>query len=651
MVPLQLLEDASVTETSSSSESDNEDLSTVEDQGGVTSPAGISIATPDKDSDTNQQLDDQSVDRLSSGSDATLPYCDNSDSNSNVSSRDVSRDSSPYPSCSDLNLRFSSQIDRSSDVSQESSPCMSPADFSVRRSARLDRSSDTSRDASPLIFDSDFGLRRSSRNRARLKNIPPLKATRNLSSFLFDENSASNSSMAGENSLLGIRSSLFKDDSLSRRSSKSSELTEDSDDCDIHANKLFENSKTLDTGSKLSASFHGLLDKVNKSDNGDKLENTGTDNTDNDDIGDDNVKDDDDDHNVNESCLTDENLTEDEKSICKEVDNVNNNNENSEKLFGSEIKNSSAGETNVMKVQNFVENNKEFSASETEVVEESNIESEDVNDGFTGKVHKDRSSLSDNECSNIENVDMLLSEKVKISDVTEVGGITNDVGESVQDIKKEKNFIDFPVKLLTDSNDCSEKTNHSEEVNMKVDESESAKEKEGDGEEVIKSIKVNDEESEMKKENLLEDDKVQVRTEVKNELVIDKLETNIKVESDTAMSVEVKTEGVTDESKQDGVKDTSEKIEDSEKVKMEYNSVKIKPEYSKREIKTESDILQSGDTIMDVKDIKPGEGDKIEKLEESEEEEEEEEKVRILKFYFLNHYPARTDNDKPLPPV
>lgn len=204
------------------------------------------------------------MDRLSSGSDATLPYCDNSDTNSNFSSQDQSRESSPYPSCSDLSLRFSSQIDRSSDVSQESSPCPSPADFGLRRGTRFDRSSDTSRDASPLIFDSDFGLRRSSRNRVRLKNIPPFKAARNLSAFLLEENSASNSSITGENSLSGMgTSSLFKDDMSSRRSSKSSEMTEESNDCDINVNRLFANSRTSDSSADFSENFHHVLEGKN----------------------------------------------------------------------------------------------------------------------------------------------------------------------------------------------------------------------------------------------------------------------------------------------------------------------------------------------------------------------------------------------------
>lgn len=270
VVPLQLLDDTSITEDTSSSSSD-EDLSAAETQepdkrNEPSTSADVSEFVPDQDEqslDTERDgdIDDHLVDRLSSGSDATLPYCDNSDSNSNMSSQEHSRESSPYPSCSDLSLRFSSQIDRSSDVSQESSPCPSPADFGLRRGMRTDRSSDTSRDASPLIFDSDYGLRRSSRNRARLKNIPPLKAARNLSSFLFEENSASNSSVAGESSLSGMGTSLFKDDTISRRSSKSSEMTEESNDCDINVSKLFANSRTCASSTGLSVNFHKVLNR------------------------------------------------------------------------------------------------------------------------------------------------------------------------------------------------------------------------------------------------------------------------------------------------------------------------------------------------------------------------------------------------------
>lgn len=246
--------------------SSSDDDSTVDTTSEVKPPEPVPGTSTDLDpvvdginGDIEKEQDSRSVDQLSSGSDATLPYCDNSDSNSNVSSRDCSRDSSPYPSCSDLSLHYSSRIDRSSDLSQESSPCPSPGDFgNGRRSAKVDRYSDTSRDASPLIFDSDFGLRRSSRNRARLKNIPPLHAARDLSNFLLDENSASNSSLAGENSLSGLGSSLFKDTVSSRRSSKSSEVTEDSNDCDIQVSKLFTNSKTSNSA-VINKGFHKVL--------------------------------------------------------------------------------------------------------------------------------------------------------------------------------------------------------------------------------------------------------------------------------------------------------------------------------------------------------------------------------------------------------
>ncbi|KAL4225137.1 hypothetical protein ACF0H5_015830 [Mactra antiquata] len=262
VVPLQLQEENSITEGTDSVSSDDEDNNEAPSKVEYPEPVAGTSADfdPGNDSISNdKEGDSQSVE--SSGSDATLPYCDNSDSNSNMSSRDCSRDcsrdSSPYPSCSDLSLPYGSRIDRSSDLSQESSPCPSPGDFG-RRSARFDRYSDTSRDASPLIFDSDFGLRRSSRNRARLKNVPPLRAARDLSTFLMDENSASNSSLAGENSLSGLSSTLFKGIETSRRSSKSSEVTEDSNDCDIQVSKLFTNSKTTNSAVN-NNDFHKVL--------------------------------------------------------------------------------------------------------------------------------------------------------------------------------------------------------------------------------------------------------------------------------------------------------------------------------------------------------------------------------------------------------
>ncbi|XP_060572711.1 uncharacterized protein LOC132730744 [Ruditapes philippinarum] len=624
VVPLQLLEDASVTESSSSCESEVEDQSAVEDQEpDGNSPARISTPTPEKDSDTNQQLDDQSVDRLSSGSDATLPYCDNSDSNSNISSRDISRDSSPYPSCSDLNLRFSSQIDRSSDVSQESSPCMSPADFGLRRSSRFDRSSDTSRDASPLIFDSDFGLRRSSRNRARLKNIPPLKATRNLSSFLFDENSASasNSSITGDNSLLEMKTSMFKDDSMSRRSSKSSELTEDSNDCDIHANKLFANSKTSEPDLNLSASFHGMLKKVNK-DN--KLENIPVPGGSNDDDDDDNDDDDkecgdneaydkkdanNEDETKKESLVTDEEMVETEKNICKEIDSVNNNNNINmlpEKLQDSLlVEENSSRETMDVKKHNtkdISDYGVDFDMSETAVDKDSDIDNEDVNEVITGIVDKGVTELMDHS----EYVQVEISNKVtEKNDVDLPNELVTETNVSL--INDTDGFINDSLGNAT--NNGIDKINTCEEMNMEVDPLRIVKE----NEESFENANVNNEKAKLKNEmDVMDEDSENSEKE------------DNKVELKSELSAQTNAEiggNVRAEKEKGEVKDTSGKI--NGKIKTDFDS--LKSENSKVNIKTETDDPETGDTTEGIeKDSQAADGDGKEKMEESEEEEEDE---------------------------
>lgn len=248
VTPLQLLDDVSVTETNSSSDSDNnmDDASAVEELEAVPGPSGISSRPVPASDLSDREPDDtetKSDGHASSGSDATLPYCDNSDTNSNVSSRDVSRDSSPYPACPDLSKRRDSNTNRSSDVSQESSPCISPADFIPRRSARLDKGNSASRDTSPLIFDADFGLRRGRRRGTALKNMPPYNAARDLTSF-FDDNSCSNSSAGGDNSLTGPGTSFWREKLGTSRQS-SCETGDESNFCDI--SKLFSNSKAADS--------------------------------------------------------------------------------------------------------------------------------------------------------------------------------------------------------------------------------------------------------------------------------------------------------------------------------------------------------------------------------------------------------------------
>lgn len=247
VTPLQLLDDVSVTETNSSDSDNNmDDVSAVEELEAVPGPSGISsrpVPASDLSDREPDDIETKSDGHASSGSDATLPYCDNSDTNSNVSSRDVSRDSSPYPACPDLSKRRDSNTNRSSDVSQESSPCISPADFIPRRSARLDKGNSASRDTSPLIFDADFGLRRGRRRGTALKNMPPYNAARDLTSF-FDDNSCSNSSAGGDNSLTGPGTSFWQEKLGTSRQS-SCETGDESNFCDI--SKLFSNSKAADS--------------------------------------------------------------------------------------------------------------------------------------------------------------------------------------------------------------------------------------------------------------------------------------------------------------------------------------------------------------------------------------------------------------------
>jgi len=257
VVPLQLVEgtpDGSESSSSSSSDdSEEEEAGSQVDASSLASepvPGPSGLHTPDLRNKRPADDDDRSD--VSSASEATVPYCDNSDSNSNVSSPNGSRESSPYRTNRDLKSLPSSRLNQSSDLSRESTPCVSPADYLPRRSARFERTSDTSRDASPLIFDANFGLRRGSRRRTGLKNIPPYNAARDLTSFLLDDNSVSNSSIVGENSLSDIGSSqLFGKNENSRQSS--CETGDSSSFCDI--NNLFSTSKHLDDGEDVHLGF------------------------------------------------------------------------------------------------------------------------------------------------------------------------------------------------------------------------------------------------------------------------------------------------------------------------------------------------------------------------------------------------------------
>jgi len=245
VVPVQVKEDASVIEPNSSSESDNGDSVSGVDETPNPTAAGSDLS--DKETNKNSKIDGNS----SSASDATVPYCDDSDTNSNVSSRDMSRDSSPYSSCPDLRGRHhDSLINRLSDVSQESTPCISPADFLPRRSARLDKTTTPSGESSPVIFDVDFGLRRGRRRGTALSNLSPYITARDTPP-LFDENSCSNSSVGGDNNFSGAGiSSLGKKSRTSRQSS--CESSDESNFCDI--SKLFSKSKSEDIGASLDHS-------------------------------------------------------------------------------------------------------------------------------------------------------------------------------------------------------------------------------------------------------------------------------------------------------------------------------------------------------------------------------------------------------------
>ncbi|XP_045177152.2 uncharacterized protein LOC123537483 [Mercenaria mercenaria] len=629
VVPLQLLDDASVTESSSSNESETEDLSAADDQEpDQSSSADVAKAVTDDqsiDSDPNQQPDDQSVDRLSSGSDATLPYCDNSDTNSNVSSRDPSRDSSPYPSCSDLSLRFSSHIDRLSDVSQESSPCPSPADFVPRRSLRHDRYSDTSRDASPLTFDSDFGLRRSSRNRARLKNIPPLKAARDLSTFLFDENSASNSSALGENSLSGMGTSLFKDDSASRRSSKSSELTEDSNDCDIHVNKLFSNSKTSDSTSDFSASFHGVLEKVDKDDlsdnisveNGDKAENT----------------------------------TEGyDKSKCNEDDNVNNNNINGslknlqEPALEGEKSSQETAEPNEQcpsSARDIDNKRKDLTVHEVgscdlneEVAKETNLDSFDAV-SYTGKLNKDMVENSSNKFSDIKNTDVLQNEERLTSKETDERGFSNSGDEDTPDRNDDRND-DVSENLSNETNDDLKENENNEEMNVEVDELGSSKdteEREATEISAAKNVVGNSEKTEMKSPQTTDENEVDSNTSMKpvyDDDVENKLGMKIKLEPNSESTEDTKID-LKQEIEENQLKDISKteyKFAGSEEAKADVDSLEAgTEENNKLNIKTELEESVIDSVKPEIKEeTKSTKGD-VSEVKEQEESEEEEEKV------------------------
>ena len=173
-----------------------------------------------RDSDTDPAMSDdedrKSNDENNSGSDATIPYCDNSGSESIVSSRTCSRASSP---CS---MRESVNQDTRDSMSQDT---MFP---------------ESSRENSPMVDDH---MLRKLRKGPRLKDLPNSRAARNLNSFLFTEDSNSKSSDFGESSNSGIpmfRGKLDLKDILLDENSSSSTPGDNSNSCDMK--ELFKNS-------------------------------------------------------------------------------------------------------------------------------------------------------------------------------------------------------------------------------------------------------------------------------------------------------------------------------------------------------------------------------------------------------------------------
>ena len=189
----------------------------------------------------------KSGDGHSTGSDATIPYCDNSCSDSVSSSRSCSR---------------------------ASSPCFTQD--SVSQDSRFDSSRENS--GSPMR---DRLILRKFRKGTRLKELPNSRAARNLNSFLFMEDSNSRSSDCGESSNSGIagfrgkfdlKDILLEENENSSSSkldlkdilleenenSSSSGMCDNSNSCDMK--DLFKNS-SLDAETLNSAINEGEQDK------------------------------------------------------------------------------------------------------------------------------------------------------------------------------------------------------------------------------------------------------------------------------------------------------------------------------------------------------------------------------------------------------
>lgn len=244
MIPLQLVDS-----TSSSSSEDDYDDNTAETE----SQEEMASNHADTNEDTNEAPTDINEDEggdkdesetdpamsedekksaggHSTGSDATIPYCDNSCSDSVSSSRSCSR---------------------------ASSPCFTQD--SVSQDTRFDSSRENS--ASPMIYGH---MLRKFRNGARLKDLPNSRAARNLNSFLFMEDSNSRSSEFGDNSNSGILSFKgklnLKDIHLEENNSSSSGVGDNSTSCDMK--DLFKSS--LVNSGKLKSAIHASENEKDK---------------------------------------------------------------------------------------------------------------------------------------------------------------------------------------------------------------------------------------------------------------------------------------------------------------------------------------------------------------------------------------------------
>ena len=233
VIPLQHIDSSSSStsedESEYTAESQEEMADNVTDTNDETNEAATDVNDDDKDvkeeSETDPAVSDderKSADGRSSGSDATIPYCDNSCSDSVASSQSCSRASSPF------SARESVNQDTRDSVSQDT------------------MFAESSMENSPMI---DEHMLRKLRKGPRLKDLPNSRAARNLNSFLFTEDSNSKSSDFGDNSNSGIpmfKGKLDLKDILLDENSSSSTVGDNSNSCDMR--ELFKNSSVNSEG-------------------------------------------------------------------------------------------------------------------------------------------------------------------------------------------------------------------------------------------------------------------------------------------------------------------------------------------------------------------------------------------------------------------